>query len=459
MRNLFGLLLLALFILQGCSLFAELPEFAGESELDTGAIDADDVTEVDSGDDVSDADSDTADDVDTGVQEPMAAVDILWTIDNTGGMCSSQAAIRNGMEQFAEAIAEVDFHIAVTTTQMIETTNEPVAKPGQFQSTPQPLPGFSKECHHPRDENGELIIDDLSPVVEAIWLAVDCTEDPDQWLALLPPNEDDLGCALDFTCDEFDQVDDFFPDPDSYRTIPSVLRARDYTNDGLVDVEALKADLLCATHVGSRGYGFEQGLAAAVKALSPEMTGGLDAAPGPFPNAGFLRETATTAVIFISTENDCSHDGNLNETSLCSDNRCTIEENLGADGALLAVDDLREDFMRNIALSKEWDIDENTTLTELEDLFGDSLFAASIHGAFQLANDITPDECDGDLSIEPSCDETRMAWSGHRYSEFISGFPAFYPTPEGSSNYSDIPGLICGDFASRFTEIATLLTQ
>ncbi len=436
-----------------------------DGDADTGAdVDADsDADEPDADPDEPDTSGDH--DADAGPTEPAHAVDILWTLDNSASMCDAQATIRQGILSFAENIADVDFHIAVTTTHMDEDFPlEPVASPGHFQSTPQPLPGFPWECHHPTDDDGEFLIDDFTPVLDAIELAVGCTEDPTQWQDLLTPDEADLRCTLNSMADGCSgsgpELETYFPDPDAYRTIPSVLRAQDYAGaDGVVDVEALKDDLVCITHVGSRGHGFEQGLAAAVKALSPEMTGKLDGDPEAYPNAGFLRENATTAVIFVSDENDCSHDGTLDTLSNCAVHQCTIQENLGEDGALLAIDDLREEFMRNVALSKEWDVDEDTPLSELETLFGDNLIAASIHGAFQLDTDASPADCEQDFTIEPSCDDTRVAWSGHRYSEFISGFPTFYPTPEGSDDYSDIPGLICDDFTSSFDDIAALLVQ
>lgn len=446
-------------------------EDTGIEDTDPADADGDTDTDIDAdanGDaDEPDADADTggAQDADTGPTLPEHAVDILWTLDNTASMCDAQATIRQGILSFAETIADVDFHIAVTTTDMTEDFPlEPVAKPGHFQSTPQPLTGFSSECHHPTDDDGELLTDEFTPILDAIELAVGCTEDPTQWQDLLTPDEGELKCTLNPMADGCSgpgpELETYFPDSDAYRTIPSVLRAQDYTGaDGVVDLEAFKDDLICITHVGSRGHGFEQGLAAAVKALSPEMTGGLNGDLDAFPNAGFLRENATTAVIFVSDENDCSHDGTLDTESICAVHQCTIQENLGEDGALLAIDNLREEFMRNVALSKEWDVDEDTPLSELENLFGDSLIAASIHGAFQLDTDASPDNCEQDFTIEPSCDDTRVAWSGHRYSEFISGFPTFYPSPEGSDDYSDIPGLICDDFTSSFDDIAALLVQ
>lgn len=55
--------------------------------------------------------------------------------------------------------------------------------------------------------------------------------------------------------------------------------------------------------VGTDGADKEQGLAAATYALSNIMTEGA--------NAGFLRDEAFLLTVFVSDENDCSHDGNL----------------------------------------------------------------------------------------------------------------------------------------------------
>lgn len=75
--------------------------------------------------------------------------------------------------------------------------------------------------------------------------------------------------------------------------------------------------------------GFEQGLAAAVRAVGPPLT---DAGG---PNAGFIRDTATLQIVFVSDEDDCSHGGAIDErfesptTCTHADRLVPVEELVG----------------------------------------------------------------------------------------------------------------------------------
>lgn len=477
-----------LFLALASGLACSDPVPEGQTPGDDAGVNTSQADDVESEDDVeedaengdngnngenSDTGSDDVDDGDPDTGEPpqTQAVDVLWMIDNSATMCGAQQILREGIVDFVEALDGADFHFAITTTHMEDNYPlEPLARPGHFQSTPQPLPGFDGACHYQRDADGNLDINDLTPVLDNIALAVGCTEDPSQLQHLLTPDEDELHCALNryaptCTVTNFPEIETFFPDPQDYRDLPTVLRSEDYRDgQGDLDLESLQADFACMSMVGSRGYGFEKGLGAVVAALSPELTGGYGADPESHPNAGFLREGARTAVVFITDENDCTHDGSLDETSNCAVGQCNIQENLGDDGALVAVSDLRRQFLMNIARSRdgiEWITDP--TLAELESLLGDTVVAASIHGEYERDLEASPEDCGHEFYVEPSCDnEFGRAWSGHRYAEFISAFPAFYPDPRidptEAVDIGEIPGQICSDFGSTLADMgATFL--
>ncbi len=464
-------------------------------------------------------------------------LDLLWTIDNSGSMCRSQNVLREGIDGFVDTLDDIniDFHIAVTTTHMIGTEDEdpsslePIAQPGYLQSTPQPAPGFEDVCFHSiygtdHPNAGEPNYSNLDPIYDTIDVAVECTENPDEWDHLLNISDEDLRCALrtTTTCDDedfdFDEdtdycecpesgaeaypncidcgeedvgIRDLLPEGDDFRDIPLVLRSEDYqTEDDTLDTEALRDDFACMSLVGTRGHGFEQGLNAAVRAVSPEMTGGPNAGPDDrdqHPNAGFLREDADTGLIFVSDENDCSHDGSLNTATNCGVHQCTIEESLlrtpredrpvddegnPKESALLTAEELAEQFLENLAASR--DLDYNESVWELTS----TVLPASVHGRFQglddlrerLPDDRLPVECpdsqrewtsdyftrgNWNWVVPPSCRGPQgVAWSGHRYEEFLRQFDEFFPRPSASDPESPLDGHICRDFEPILNEIA-----
>lgn len=417
-------------------------------------------------------------------------LDILWVIDNSGSMCRNQQILREGIDGFIEILSEgsLDFNIGITTTHYPMTewddetgdwkkySPEPIAEPGRLQSTPQPLPGFDPVCHSPVDEVGQPIFGQFDPIVESIQVAVDCTDNPGEWQHLVDNIDlEKLKCALPtdiYNCDTEYDINDFFPDPAAYREIPTIINSEDpryRLPNGALDQERIAADFSCMSLVGTRGHGFEKGLAAAVKAVSPEMN-----AEGA-PNHGFLREDARTAVIFVSDENDCSHDGTLDERSACLVPECTFQENLGEDGALIPIPKLRHDFLLNIGISKGiFEPGSNPSEAEVHDRMAKDVIAASIHGHHRLftGDHMTSEQCheyerdEGEpFSISPSCATPKgMAWSGHRYAQFISDFPVFFPDPRPAQNpnadfdpIDDIEGLICYDFAPVLEEIADMI--
>lgn len=179
-----------------------------------------------------------------------AKVDVLWVVDNSGSMFEEQARLRENFELFIDEMAAVDadFHLAVTTTDMTPDNfpNQRVLSPqrGRFQNTP----------------DGR------------------------------PKTDEETGGVDTSACDS--------------EPLPTVIRSRDYRReDGALDTDRLKLHFGCNATVGLRGSGFEQGLEAAVTALSHEL---LQTA-----NRGFLRDDAHLAIIFVTDENDCSDRGAL----------------------------------------------------------------------------------------------------------------------------------------------------
>ncbi len=334
-------------------------------------------------------------------------VDILMVVDNSGSMCQEQAQLRDGARaMFARLVDDgIDFQVGITTTD----TNpdyplEPVARPGALQSTPQPLPGFDRSCHG----SGSF-----APLRAMLENAVGCMTNPDE--SYLSISDADIECALynspqgcsiaSAGCSGDCTAEDIFPDPSEYRALPLVLRSADYGGD----IDRLVDDFACASMVGTRGYGIERGLEAAVLAVSPNLTNGT--------NAGFLRETSKFAVVFVTDENDCSHDGSLDETTPCGGDVCEFQNRVSAtDSALREPSDLAAELIANLSSSKGVDVS------------GSDVMVASLAGrpARYDGPQITAEQCSSAdyEGISPSC-ETALgsAYSSDRYARFMAPFP------------------------------------
>ncbi len=482
-------------------------------------------------------------DVETVVTQGLGGnqLDILWMIDNSGSMCRSQSILRDGIDEFVDILdgGELDFHIAVTTSHLLDCDEldpeeqplryfqacvyEPVASAGRLQATPQPIPGPDDRCYHPIDQNAEPIIDEFDPIIESVETSVSCTENPGDYEHLLnfddPEWERHLRCTGEIDnpldpsdCTGDEDFEDLFPASSDYRDIDLVLRSEDYilTADdvadrpdlsdddvGSLDTERFRQDFSCMSLVGTRGSGYEQGLAAATLALSPELTGGADTTPDQrdeFPNAGFLRSDAQTSVIFVSDENDCSVDDDFNYLSPCDVNECSIQENRlrqGLESSMFPIESLYTDFVINILGNKRPELAEqfneiaqdNDSIDHIDDLAFDdplrleiegytsSILPASIHGAFQdldesaaILGDDIPLECPeaedssqgSPWEVPTSClTPFGRAWSGHRYAFFLQKFPQFFPFDEEEG--APIGGEICSDFAPVMRELADFI--
>jgi hypothetical protein len=371
-------------------------------------------------------------------------LDILWVIDNSGSMCQEQATLRNNFESFVEELnkTSLDFHIGVTTTDMNpDYPLEPVASPGRLQSTPQPVPGFDRSCHKAVDEDGVAIAGNYQPIKDSIQAAVDCMDVPDSSFTMV--SNADIECALYATpagcsiaragcggaaaC----TAEDLFPDPSQYRAIPKVLRSRDYITDSVLDVDGLKADFACMSLVGTRGYGIEKGLSAAVEAVKLENTGGVVGGPSAdvsAPNHGLIRPDARFAVVFVTDENDCSHDGTLDEGSACGSDVCAFANKPGVDSPLVEPAMLKAELMEHLQLTK------GETFTDQD------VLVASIHGNYKTFDGAIPteEECraPGYESVPPACATANgIAFSGDRYERFMTEFQNHYPKiGEGSDH-------------------------
>jgi hypothetical protein len=166
---------------------------------------------------------------------------------------------------------------------------------------------------------------------------------------------------------------------------PLIIRSADpryRLADGGLDTDKLARDFGCSATVGTSGSGFEMGLEA--------MRAALDVSLRTTDNAGFLRDDAALAVIFVTDENDCS-----GLTDATNGNDC------------------------------EWSADRLTSLDRYEDFLlglkgGD---ASRIRLGAILAPDTGVRYAPGQ-SVNPSClSANGDAYAGWRYEELFARFP------------------------------------
>ena len=396
-------------------------------------------------------------------------LDMLWVVDNSGSMCQEQKALRENFDGFVEELqnTNLDFQLGVTTTDMNgDYALEPIAEPGHLQSTPQPVPGFDPSCHTAVDATGQAIPGDYSPIKAAIEAAVACMANPDN--SYLDPSNADIECALYGTpmgceitragCGGSDPCgsEDLFPPTTSYRAIPKVLKSADYMEGGVLDVARLRDDFGCMAFVGTRGYGIEKGLSAAVTAVDPKLTGGLPDAASEAPNNGLIRPKSRFALVFVTDENDCSHDGSLDEATPCGGDVCEFANAESAEGSspLLSPTELHDTLIENLRATKG------------EENFGEAdVLVASIHGNYKRFEGSVPSNADcgaeGYAGIETSCaTQLGVAYSGDRYDRFLREFEQFYPTPSTATPDAPLTGWMCqGDFRPALEAIGEFVTN
>lgn len=394
-------------------------------------------------------------------------LDMLWVVDNSGSMCQEQKTLRDNFDRFIEQLDEtnLDFHIGVTTTDMNgEYALEPVAQPGHLQSTPQPVPGFDRSCHTAVNDAGQPITDDFTPIREAIQSAVNCMATPDD--SYTSVSDADIQCALynqPMGCEVARAgcgggggatnctPEDLFPPAESYRAIPKVLKSADYKDGATLDIDRLQADFACMALVGTRGYGIEKGLSAAVEATKPMLTGGaadLESADTNAPNHGLIRQNSRFAVVFVTDENDCSHDGSLAEDTACGGDVCEFANAAGDDSPLVDTAVLKEELMDNLRTTKS------------DPGFGEAdILVASIHGNYKRYEGDWPTDAQCGApeyeGIPFSCASSLgIAFSGDRYERFLRQFPEgqYFPSADGPDER--LFGWMCtGDFRPALTAI------
>lgn len=389
-------------------------------------------------------------------------LDLLWVVDNSGSMCQEQAQLRESFDRFIQEFADgdVDFHIGITTTHMPETDYplEPVAESGVLQSTPQPVPGFDPTCVNGMDTDGDLIAGNYAPVRENLALAVECMENPDT--SYLNVTDEELRCAFQsqppFEClipsrgcgGQSDPCEpaDIFPDPSTYRRISRVLRSSDYLNGGALDVASLRRDFACASLVGTRGYGIEAGLAAAVATVDPAR------ATSSGINAGFIRRDSRFGVFFVTDENDCSNDGSIPLDSTCGgEDLCEILNRPGyPDSPLLDISELRNQLVANLGQTKGRPFDAR------------EVFIASFHGpAERFTGDMLVEDCQPDQRyVMPVCASANgISYSGDRYDRFMRSFPLGNTYPYAPNATVAIEGLTCsGTLAPSLEQAGAFLS-
>lgn len=384
---------------------------------------------------------------DVGGQVPM---DILWVIDNSFSMCQEQKTLRDNFDVFAEELGKtnLDFHISVTTTHAPRSgvVYQTDAIEGYLQSKPEPAPGRSAECIE-----GEGDFDGVEtryvPFRDALAAAMACAEPGAVSAQDYVWSDDEIACArlstmaqdasgcraalgLDGVAGEDGilSTDDLFPPSEVYREIPKVLRAQDYVGaNGRLDTERLRADFACMSLVGTRGDGYEKGLLAATVAVSRELTGGalgVSAADESKPNHGFLRDEANFTVIFVSDENDCSHDGSMPELGQsCGSDLCDYYNS-----ALLEPEQTPLYDPANLAEA----LRQNLSESKGREVLGSEIYAAGIMGTSRRFDEtFSPSQCEGTRQIEklPFVCQSDLgsAASGDRYERFIRQFENHYP--------------------------------
>ena len=415
-------------------------------------------------------------------------MDILWVVDNSFSMCEEQKVLRDNFSEFTNVLKDssLDFHIALTTTHAPEGAGviEPVAKEALIQSTPQPVPGNNVGCVG--DESN-----DFAPLRESLEVAKRCLADTSTagqytWSTAqiscarqATSVQEQTGCVASSGLPDRDSngrydVFDLFPDYSSYRAIPKVLRAEDYRmQSGELDVDRLKLDFSCMATVGTRGDGYEKGLRAAVNAVSRELTGGavgLEGVDSSAPNHGFIRPEAGFSLIFVTDENDCSHDGSIKELgNACGSNICEYMNSQqvvdAGQSKLVRVADLAKTLRANLAATKG--------LAGPEQLNEEQLLVASINGTSKRYNEPFP-TCgpDSNPAIEPVCESALgSSFSGDRYERFMRQFRNFYPNqllngstdPEATrldfSRYEPIGWMCTPTFAPALKAIAEFIVK
>ena len=413
-------------------------------------------------------------------------VDLLMVLDNSFSMCEEQEMLRRQIPSLIDGLERggLDFHLGVTTTHAPASSLgviEPVAQKAQLQNVPQPVPGNNDACLRGPDPAAAF-----EPLRQSLAAATSCLADPAA-ASRYVWSEAQLECALesdasqrqsgcvastglsDVTADERVDLFDLFPPSTAYRQLPKVFRRQDYLDaGGRLQRDRFLSDLRCVMTVGTRGDSYEKGLRVAVDAVSPSLTGGGGAgAGGQAANNGLIRPEARFGVMFLTDENDCSHDGTMSEIgNMCGSDLCEFMNSSAlsdSESLLVPVEQLAQELRENLAATKG--LNDASMLSE------DAFFIASLNGTSTRYSEPFPSCQAGDKpTLEPACTSARgVAFSGDRYERFMRQFKHFYPNTilDGAadveaarldfSRYEPIGGICADTFAPALSEIGTRL--
>ena len=208
------------------------------------------------------ADTEVADSGSTGDPGPVSALDILFVIDNSGSMATSQQRIAEAIDEFAAPLmaASLDVRIAVTTTD--------AGNPRCPGTTPEKGALQTTSCRA-RVQDGEFVSNDV-----------------DFSLACLDACQHDTIEILPTVT-----TDDPFPAPRPW--------VEWRPGSGNLEIPLAEA-LACMLPQGVAGCGFESQLESLYRAIA-HMQDDDD------PAAGFLRPDAHFVAIVVTDETDCSY--------------------------------------------------------------------------------------------------------------------------------------------------------
>ncbi|MBN2804472.1 MAG: hypothetical protein JXR91_15360 [Deltaproteobacteria bacterium] len=251
----------------------------------------------------TDSNMETGSDFETDTFEKVTydALDILLVVDNSNSMAEEQAIMSNSLATFINGFTAPlknvvnsslkDIRIAVTTTDMgLQWDGNPFI-PDDYGAFGRLVSSSSRYLEY--GNNGALLTDILDPTAEVALSSgqIQCTQVlyqcPEGWSC---DNIDEYGegtCTapspelLTFNCGEL--ANKYFPIDPPYISIS--------TNNTFGSTEAALS-AACLVNTGNKGFGIEQQLIAATKALSDDN--------------GFLRPNAITLVIVLSDEDDGS---------------------------------------------------------------------------------------------------------------------------------------------------------
>ena len=342
--------------------------------------------------------------VDTKIINVASEIDILFVIDNSGSMVGEQRALARSFSAFVEVLDKSfgrdKYHIAITTTG-IQSVRCPACAD---------ISGpIASSCMNETGESGVF---------------------QNRIGHIIGPNP------------TYDTWDFEFTESEACRIIDSSDEKTCFYDPATESGTVL---------VGVNGCGYERGLAAMRRALSPPL---IDEPDG--PNRGFLRDNATLAVILVSDEEDCCEVGDVCEETGAGGKICYYAaKEVGPGGTFSHPDDplstpyhlTREDeyykflmdlkgnrpgMVKFVAIVGVRDVDDlNSTTIEYID-------ESNVNSDYEAACTTTP------------CDSYCEAWPGTRYIRLAQKF--------GIGDNGLVDTLCQEDFSDAMTRIGEFVS-